>query len=276
MLLRFTKMHGLGNDFVVIDAISVPVRLSASQIQRMGNRNTGIGFDQLLIVEPPNTIEADFCYRIFNSNGAEVEQCGNGARCFALFVWQKKLTPKKKLLVETKTRLITCEILDNYQISVDMGKPIFDPTLIPFNAPKQLPSYELQLNKKTITIGALSMGNPHAIVLVDDIVAAPVVELGSQIECHLDFPSKVNVGFLQVVNKDFAYLRVFERDVGETKACGSGACAAAVFAIKQGLLNSVANLQLLGGNLTIEWRGENHNVIMTGSATRVFEGQIKL
>jgi len=277
MLLRFTKMHGLGNDFVVIDALSKNVHLSEVQIKRMANRNTGIGFDQLLMVEHPHTPKADFRYRIFNANGAEVEQCGNGARCFALFVWQKKLTPKKKILVETKTRLITCEILDDYLISVDMGVPIFEPNLIPFNAQKILPTYTLQLNNKdTVTIGALSMGNPHAIVIVDDISNAPVTELGAQIESHSDFPAKVNVNFLQIADKDLAYLRVFERDVGETKACGSGACAAAVFAMKQGLLNHSAKLQLLGGSLTINWNEQTNNVIMIGSATRVFEGQIKL
>jgi len=274
MLLRFTKMHGLGNDFVVIDALSNAVRLSTTQIRRMADRNTGIGFDQLLIVEAPHTPQADFRYRIFNANGNEVEQCGNGARCFALFVWQKKLTPKKKLLVETKTRTIVCEILENNQIRVDMGFPIFTPQLVPFTTQNEQDTYILEVDNQQLEIGVLSMGNPHAVIVVADVDEYDVGIIGAQIENHPQFPAKVNVGFLQITETNTAKLRVFERDVGETKACGTGACAAAVFAIKQGLLTSPAQIQLPGGEVIIEWQGKN--VLMTGPAIRVFEGQIKL
>jgi len=276
MLLRFTKMHGIGNDFVVIDAVTQAVRLASWQIRWLANRKTGIGCDQLLLVEPPLTPEADFRYRIFNGDGAEVEQCGNGARCFALFVAYKKLSPKTSLLVETKTRLIRCEIINHKQVRVDMGAPIFAPQLVPFIAPSELPIYQLKLKQQTVEIGVLSMGNPHAVLLVDDVDKANVAELGAEIEVHPDFPAKVNVGFLQIIDEKCAKLRVFERGTGETSACGSGACAAAVFAMHRGLLEQTAQIRLLGGSLTISWAGVGSSVMMTGPAMRVFEGQIKL
>lgn len=276
MLLRFTKMHGLGNDFMVLDLVSQHAHIQPKHAKQWGDRNTGIGFDQLLIVEAPSNPDVDFRYRIFNSDGSEVEQCGNGARCFARFVLDKRLTAKKLIRVETKGGVIELDIRADGQISVDMGPPRLVPADIPFQAEAQALSYPLEVDGQTVQIAAISMGNPHAVLRVDDVNAAPVRELGPKIEHHPRFPQRVNVGFLQVIDRHRAQLRVWERGAGETQACGTGACAAAVAAISQGWMDSPLTLDLTGGRLSIEWAGEGHPVIMTGPAVRVYEGQVRL
>ncbi|MBD8732676.1 diaminopimelate epimerase [Pseudomonas sp. CFBP 13710] len=276
MLLRFTKMHGLGNDFMVLDLVSQHAHILPRHAKQWGDRHTGIGFDQLLLVEAPNNPDVDFRYRIFNSDGSEVEQCGNGARCFARFVLDKRLTAKKTIRVETKGGIITLDVRSDGQISVDMGPPRLVPADIPFQADSQARSYELSVDGQSVEIAALSMGNPHAVLRVDDINNAPVHALGPKIEHHPRFPARVNVGFLHVVDRTRAQLRVWERGAGETQACGTGACAAAVAAISQGWMDSPLLLDLPGGRLSIEWAGPGHSVIMTGPAVRVFEGQVRL
>lgn len=276
MLLRFTKMHGLGNDFMVLDLVSQHAHILPKHAKQWGDRHTGIGFDQLLLVEAPSNPDVDFRYRIFNSDGSEVEQCGNGARCFARFVLDKRLTAKKTIRVETKGGIITLDVRSDGQISVDMGPPRMLPTDIPFQADVQAHSYALSVDGQSVDIAALSMGNPHAVLRVDDINNAPVHTLGPKIEHHPRFPARVNVGFLHVVDRTRAQLRVWERGAGETQACGTGACAAAVAAISQGWMDSPLLLDLPGGRLSIEWAGPGHSVIMTGPAVRVFEGQVRL
>lgn len=276
MLLRFTKMHGLGNDFMVLDLVSQHAHIQPKHAKQWGDRNTGIGFDQLLIVEAPSNPEVDFRYRIFNSDGSEVEQCGNGARCFARFVLDKRLTTKKLIRVETKGGVIELDVRNDGQISVDMGAPRWVPADIPFQAPAQALNYPLEVDGQTVQIAAVSMGNPHAVLRVDDVNSAPVRELGPKIEHHPRFPMRVNVGFLQVIDRHRAQLRVWERGAGETQACGTGACAAAVAAISQGWMDSPVTLDLTGGRLCIEWAGDGHPVIMTGPAVRVYEGQVRL
>jgi diaminopimelate epimerase len=276
MLLRFTKMHGLGNDFMVLDLVSQHAHILPKHAKQWGDRHTGIGFDQLLLVEAPSNPDVDFRYRIFNSDGSEVEQCGNGARCFARFVLDKRLTAKKTIRVETKGGIITLDVRSDGQISVDMGPPRMLPADIPFQADVQAHSYALSVDGQSVDIAALSMGNPHAVLRVDDINNAPVHMLGPKIEHHPRFPARVNVGFLHVVDRTRAQLRVWERGAGETQACGTGACAAAVAAISQGWMDSPLLLDLPGGRLSIEWAGPGHSVIMTGPAVRVFEGQVRL
>lgn len=276
MLLRFTKMHGLGNDFVVIDAITQRVNLNGNQIRHLADRHFGVGFDQLLIVEAPSKPDVDFNYRIFNADGNEVEQCGNGARCFAKFVRDQKLTYKNTIRVSTQCGNLTLHVKDNDQVVVDMGIPQLAPNKIPFNADKKSVTYILNLDKQTIEIGAVSMGNPHAVMLVDSVKAAPVATIGPKIEKHELFPQRCNAGFMQIVSRDEINLRVYERGVGETLACGTGACAAVVSGILRGLLNNNVTVNLLGGALTIEWAGEGKPVIMTGAATRVFEGKTSI
>ncbi|WNC10088.1 diaminopimelate epimerase [Pseudomonas coleopterorum] len=276
MLLRFTKMHGLGNDFMVLDLVSQHAHILPKHAKQWGDRHTGIGFDQLLLVEAPSNPDVDFRYRIFNSDGSEVEQCGNGARCFARFVLDKRLTAKKTIRVETKGGIITLDVRNDGQISVDMGPPRMLPADIPFQADVQAHSYALSVDGQSVEIAALSMGNPHAVLRVDDINNAPVHTLGPKIEHHPRFPARVNVGFLHVVDRTRAQLRVWERGAGETQACGTGACAAAVAAISQGWMDSPLLLDLPGGRLSIEWAGAGHSVIMTGPAVRVFEGQVRL
>ncbi|KTC35404.1 MULTISPECIES: diaminopimelate epimerase [Pseudomonas] len=276
MLLRFTKMHGLGNDFMVLDLVSQHAHILPKHAKQWGDRHTGIGFDQLLLVEAPSNPDVDFRYRIFNSDGSEVEQCGNGARCFARFVLDKRLTAKKTIRVETKGGIITLDVRNDGQISVDMGPPRMLPADIPFQADVQAHSYALSVDGQSVEIAALSMGNPHAVLRVDDINNAPVHTLGPKIEHHPRFPARVNVGFLHVVDRTRAQLRVWERGAGETQACGTGACAAAVAAISQGWMDSPLLLDLPGGRLSIEWAGPGHSVIMTGPAVRVFEGQVRL
>ncbi|MBD7975702.1 MULTISPECIES: diaminopimelate epimerase [Pseudomonas] len=276
MLLRFTKMHGLGNDFMVLDLISQHAHIQPKHAKAWGNRHTGVGFDQLLIVEPPNNPDVDFRYRIFNADGSEVEQCGNGARCFARFVLDKRLTTKKTIRVETKSGIIELSIRNDGQVSVNMGPPRLAPAQIPFQAEAEAPSYAIDLDGRQVELAAVSMGNPHAVLRVDNVDSAPVHELGPRLEHHPRFPQRVNVGFLQIIDRHQARLRVWERGAGETQACGTGACAAAVAAIRQGWLDSPVQIELPGGRLSIEWAGSGRPVIMTGPAVRVYEGQIRL
>lgn len=274
MLLHFTKMHGLGNDFMVLDLISQKIRLRPEQIRRLADRHFGIGFDQLLTVEPPTKPDADFCYRIFNADGSEVENCGNGARCFAVFVHDKKLTCKQTLRVETAGGPLILQLNDKGLVTVDMGVPRLQPDDIPFQAAQQAISYPLQVQDQTLEIGAVSMGNPHAVLRVDDVLNYPVEQIGPQIEKHPRFPKRVNAGFLQVISRNQGRLRVYERGAGETLACGTGACAAMVYGRLQGWFDSRVEMHLPGGCLQLEWGGEGHPVKMTGPAQRVFEGQL--
>ncbi len=276
MQLKFTKMHGAGNDFVVIDLISQRCRLRPRDICKIADRHLGIGCDQVLMIEAPGNPEVDFRYRIFNSDGTEAEQCGNGARCFARFVREKKLTSKRVLKVETAAGIIELRVRNREEVEVDMGMPVFEPGDIPFNAPARADSYPLQVGNTTVEIGALSMGNPHAVVRVDDIDSAPVEHLGAAIESHPDFPQRVNVGFMQVVSPTEIKLRVFERGAGETLACGSGACAAVVYGLLRGWLRDTVTVTLAGGKLAISWAGDGHPVIMTGPTAVVFEGTIRI
>ncbi|MDC9725392.1 MAG: diaminopimelate epimerase [Gammaproteobacteria bacterium] len=274
-MLKFSKMHGLGNDFVVIDAINQQVNLTASQVIFLADRRRGIGCDQLLLVEESKQEGVDFRYRIFNADGSEVAQCGNGARCFARFVRDKNLTKKDTIAVETASGVIYPSLQENSEVSVDMGAPRFNPTDIPFIAEQQADSYELTLlNEQVVTIGAVSMGNPHAVVLVDNIHTADVETMGPIIESHEQFPERVNVGFMEVVSKNEVNLRVYERGAGETEACGTGACAAVVIGIRQGVLSSEVKVTLPGGDLMIVWAGGDDSVWMTGPATHVFDGEI--
>ena len=275
MAIAFTKMQGLGNDFVVIDAISQDVSLTTDQIQRMADRHFGIGCDQVLLVEKPRGA-ADFRYRIFNADGGEVEQCGNGARCFVHFVRMHGLSDKNEISVETAGGIIHPRIEDDGQVTVDMGIPRFAPQEIPFSAEHENLRYELLVDENTITIGVVSMGNPHAVILVDSVRMASVATLGPLIEKHSRFPNRVNAGFMEVVAPNHIRLRVYERGAGETLACGTGACAAVVIGRRWGLLEELVNVELPGGNLTIRWQGVNNPVWMTGPASRVFEGRIEL
>lgn len=276
MDIEFTKMHGLGNDFVVIDAINQRVTLSAEQIRRLADRHFGIGCDQLLLVESPDRVDVDFRYRIFNSDGGEVEQCGNGARCFARFVRDKKLTEKNCINVNTNAGVIQLIEQDDGQVTVNMGVPRFEPAEIPLMAEQKKDSYVLALPSRDVKIGAVSMGNPHAVLLVDNTQAAPVEEWGPMLEKHTQFPNRVNVGFMQVIDKSNINLRVFERGVGETRACGTGACAAMVIGRKWQLLDERVNVNLPGGQLMVQWAGEGEPVWMTGPAESVFEGRISI
>lgn len=276
MLLHFTKMHGLGNDFVVIDLITQRFHLQSQHIRYLADRNLGVGCDQVLVVEPPSQPSVDFKYRIFNADGSEVEQCGNGARCFAKFVKDRKLTGKNSIVVETSSGIITLNITPDHQVVVNMGKPIFEPERIPFKADQQNTQYEIDVSGKKISIGALSIGNPHGVILVDDIDTAPVETIGPILESHSRFPNRTNVGFMQIISNNYAKLRVFERGVGETKACGTGACAAMVYARTQGLLDEHATIELTGGKLQMQWPGLGQDILMTGPATMVFEGKIHL
>lgn len=275
MNIQFSKMHGLGNDFMVIDNVTQNVFLSKDAIKRLADRNLGIGFDQLLMVEAPYDPELDFHYRIFNADGSEVEQCGNGARCFARFVKMKGLTQKRIINVSTANGKIQLKIEQDGNITVDMGKPILEPAKIPFVAKKEEKTYILRVEDHTVMCGAVSMGNPHCVVLVDDIDTAPVETLGPLLENHERFPNKVNVGFLEIISRDFAKLRVWERGVGETLACGTGACAAAVIGQLQGKLNTHCSIALPGGELRFFWQA-GQPVKMTGPAEFVFDGHISI
>ncbi len=276
MELKFSKMHGLGNDFVVLDGINKALALSAAQLRFLADRHFGIGCDQILLIEKPSRSDADFRYRIFNSDGGEVEQCGNGARCFVRYVHDHGLTDKTEIRVETMNGLIMPRLEADGQVSVDMGQPRFEPSEIPFLADHRAPTYLLSLTDKIVEVSAISMGNPHAVQVVDDVETAPVASDGPQIESHASFPKRVNAGFMQIVNRGHIKLRVFERGSGETLACGSGACAAVVAGIQRGLLDGTVRVTTHGGDLMIRWEGAGHAVMMTGPAMEVFSGVIEL
>ena len=269
-------MQGLGNDFVVIDAYSQSVSLTPAQIKKIADRHFGVGCDQLLLVEKPSSADADFRYRIFNADGGEVEQCGNGARCFVRYVHDKGLTQKSQICVETACGIIYPKLEENGLVTVDMGAPRFEPAQIPFIADKAAPTYTLKVGNETVSIATVSMGNPHAVQIVADVENAPVQTQGAMIETHERFPKRVNAGFMQVVNPHQIKLRVFERGAGETLACGTGACAAAVAGIRLGQLQSPVSVAMRGGELNISWDGEGTSVMMTGPAVSVFEGQLTL
>lgn len=274
MKLKFTKMQGAGNDFVVIDGVSAPVSLSANQIKKIANRYFGVGCDQLLLVEKTATPNVDFRYRIFNADGGEVEQCGNGARCFVRFVVEKGLTQKHAITVETAGGIIALALQNDGQVTVNMGAPRFAPAEIPFTAASRQATYSLALSSQNIMISAISMGNPHAVTVVSDVERTHVAELGPQIESHALFPQRVNAGFMQIINPHAIKLRVYERGSGETLACGTGACAAVVSGIQTGALQSPVTVEMRGGKLNIAWLGEGEPVMMTGPAEIVFEGEI--
>ncbi|MDI1363113.1 diaminopimelate epimerase [Methylotenera sp.] len=274
MNLHFTKMQGAGNDFIVINGIDQPFHLTTEQIQALAHRQFGIGFDQLLLVETSKV--ADFKYRIFNADGTEVAQCGNGARCFVRFVVDQKLSNKHEISVETASGIITPKLENNGLVTVNMGAPRLSPSEVPFIADAVANSYVLEVANQHITISAVSMGNPHAVQIVEDVETAPVVALGSQIEVHTRFPERVNAGFMQIMDEHHIKLRVFERGSGETLACGTGACAAVVAGIQLGRLQSPVKVSARGGELHIAWLGGNSPVMMTGPAVAVFTGNIEI
>ena len=274
--LAFSKMHGLGNDFVMIDAVRQDIRLSADQVRWLADRHFGVGCDQLLVVEPAQTPGVDFRYRIFNADGGEVEQCGNGARCFARFVFEQGLSDKREIRVETKKGIITPRLEDDGMVTVDMGVPVLAPAEVPFVSDSDAWVQPLDVAGTTVAITAVSMGNPHAVQVVADVDTAPVAEQGPLIEHHPRFPARVNAGFLQVVDEHHVRLRVFERGAGETLACGTGACAAVVAGILRGLVSSPVRVATRGGELTIAWGGVGSPVMMTGPAVTVFTGELTL
>jgi diaminopimelate epimerase len=294
MKLRFTKMHGAGNDFVVLDGIAQRIELTGPELRHLANRHFGVGADQILVVERPRRPEVDFGYRIFNADGGEVEQCGNGARCFVRFVRDKGLTTKREIRVETRSGVITPRLEEDGQVRVDMGPPAFEPARIPFDATGLMPVRELpassplaagsqaidvwplDVNGGTAHIVVVSMGNPHAVQLVRDLETAPVATQGPLIESHPRFPQRVNAGYMQVLDRSRIGLRVYERGAGETLACGTGACAAVVAGIRLGLLDSPVAVATRGGELTIRWSGADNPVYMTGPAETVFEGEIEI
>ena len=296
MKIRFTKMQGAGNDFVVLDATREPLALSTEQMRRLGDRRFGVGADQILVVARSSTPGVDFAYRIFNQSGEEVEQCGNGARCFVRYVRDKGLSDKTTLRVETVNNLLELHLQSDGRVRVDMNTPVFDLPRIPFHAAGLRPHrmavkgaagkgrttelWPLNLKGRTVEVAVLSMGNPHAVQIVDDVDTAPVETHGPLIEHHTSFPKRVNAGFMQIVARDHIRLRVFERGAGETLACGTGACAAVVAGIRLGLLDAVVDVDARGGRLTIEWQGAEEgpgsHVFMTGPAETVFEGEIEL
>ena len=286
MKLRFTKMQGAGNDFVVIDATRAPVPLSEPQLRALGDRRLGVGADQILVVEHSDTPGVDFRYRIFNNSGDEVEHCGNGARCFVHFVRDKGLTDKRVLRVETVNNLLELRLQDDGRVTVDMNAPVFEPARVPFDptglTPRDENGFELWpldgpgAQAWDVDVAVLSMGNPHAVLLVRDVDLAPVGELGPRIETHPRFPRNVNAGFMQIIDRGRIRLRVHERGAGETLACGTGACAAVVAGIRLGLLDARVDVHTRGGLLTIEWPGGAGHVLMTGPAQTVFEGEIDL
>lgn len=278
MLVRFTKMHGLGNDFMVLDLVTQKVKITPKLVKKLGDRNFGVGFDQLLLVEPPTEPDVDFRYRIFNQDGSEVENCGNGARCFAKFVRDKRLTGKDEVTVQTACGRAVLKIHEDKRVQVDMGEPILSPEKIPFQAQQQAATYTVSVNTdgktQSVELSAVSMGNPHGVLLVNNTEHAPVTTLGAALESHSCFPAKANIGFMQILSRTEVNLRVFERGVGETLACGTGACAAVVAGKLRGQLDMPVTVHLPGGDLEIEWQGPGHSVIMMGPATTVYEGQI--
>ena len=284
MRLKFTKMQGAGNDFVVLDATRAPIELSTEQLRRLGDRRFGVGADQILLVEPSRSAEADFRYRIFNNTGDEVEHCGNGARCFVRFVHAQGLTTKRTVTVDTVNNRLRLHLQDDGRVTVDMNRPVFDLARVPFDASGLVARREgdfelwpLDVDEgRQVHVAVLSMGNPHAVQRVADVREAPVAQLGPRVERHARFPRKVNAGFMQVLSRSQISLRVYERDAGETLACGTGACAAVVAGIRLGWLDRQVDVQARGGLLTIEWPDDNASVFMTGPAETVFEGEIEL
>lgn len=277
MLLRFTKMHGLGNDFMMVDLISQRATIHPNRIRELSDRKTGIGFDQLLTVTPPEDPDTDFRYTIYNADGSEAEQCGNGARCFLRFVRDQGLTTKSTIKLQTNTGIISCMLQKDGNITVDMGAPVLQPGRIPFVADAPQILYDLELDGQApVSVSAINLGNPHAVLRVDDVDTAPVTNLGPLIESHPRFPERVNAGFMQILSRHHIKLRVFERGVGETQACGSGACAAVVAGRLQGLLDENVEVDLLGGKLCLSWAGDDAPVMMTGPACRVYEGRLQI
>ena len=276
MLIQFSKMHGLGNDFMVVDGITQKIFFSPEMIRRLADRHFGIGFDQLLLVEPPYDPEQDFHYRIFNADGSEVQQCGNGARCFARFVRLKGLTNRDRIAVSTMSGRIVLQLEQDNQVTVNMGVPEFEPAKVPFRAQKAEKPYLLRVAEQTVMCGVVSMGNPHCVLEVENVKTAPVETLGAELESFDRFPERVNVGFMELVSANEIRLRVFERGAGETMACGTGACAAAVVGIAQGKLRDRVKVHLPGGTLQIAWKGPGTPVFMTGPAEHVFDGEIEL
>ena len=276
MKLKFSKMHGLGNDFVVLDGIRQQISLTPEQLRYLADRNFGVGCDQILLVEKPGRADVDFRYRIFNADGSEVEQCGNGARCFVRFVHEAGLTDKREIRVETQKGIIEPRLEANGNVTVDMGEPRFLPAEIPFLHDDDVVVYNLDVADETLEIGVVSMGNPHAVQVVDDVEQAPVGAHGPLIENHQRFPQRVNAGFMQVVDKHAIKLRVYERGSGETLACGTGACAAVVSGIRRGLLESPVRVTTRGGDLNIAWGGPGRPVLMSGPAVTVYTGEIEL
>ena len=282
--LKFTKMQGAGNDFVVLDGVSSPIALTPSQLRRLADRHFGVGADQILLVEPARTSGVDFRYRIFNADGGEVEQCGNGARCFVRFVRDRGLTAKREIRVETLAGVIAPRLEEDGRVTVDMGVPVFDPARVPFDTTGLAPLarhpridvWPLETAGATVAIVVVSMGNPHAVQVVPDVAAAPVATQGPLIERHARFPRRVNAGYMQAEGRSRIALRVYERGAGETLACGTGACAAVAAGIRLGLLDSPVEVRTRGGELTIAWRGADNPVYMTGPAATVFEGEIEI
>lgn len=274
--MKFTKMHGAGNDFVVIDGVRQSVNLSPEQLRLLADRNFGVGCDQILLVEKSLSNEADFRYRIFNADGGEVEQCGNGARCFVRFVHDQKLTSKREIVVETKSGMIVPRLEDDGRVTVNMGAPIFEAARIPFAGGTEQVSEALEVDGQTLHISALSMGNPHAVQVVENVEAADVAHWGPLIEQHPRFLKRVNAGFLQVLDRNSIKLRVYERGTGETLACGTGACAAVVAGVRLGLVQSPVHVLTRGGSLSIAWAGVGEPVFLTGPAITVFNGEIVL
>ena len=276
MRLKFTKMHGQGNDFVMLNGIAQKISLAPEQVQRIADRHFGVGCDQILLVEAPTRHDTDFRYRIFNADGGEVEQCGNGARCFAHFVRDQDLTDKTELRVETLSGIIEPTINADGSVTVNMGAPRFSPADIPFIAASEALQYQLDVRSDAVTIGALSMGNPHAVQVVTNADTALLSEIGPLIENHLRFPRRVNAGFMQLVSRTHIRLRVWERGAGETLACGSGACAAVVTGIRWGLLDECVTVSTRGGELTVRWAGGDASVFMSGATATVYTGQIEI
>lgn len=274
--MQFSKMHGLGNDFMVVDAVTQNVYFSPEMIRRLSDRHCGVGFDQLLVVEPPYDPELDFHYRIFNADGGEVAQCGNGARCFARFVRMKNLTNKRDIHVSTQTGRMVLTVTEDDMVRVNMGEPDFDPQQVPFRAARVEKTYIMRAAEQTVLCGVVSMGNPHCVIAVDSLDNAPVATLGPVLESHERFPERANIGFMQVLDRGHIRLRVYERGAGETQACGSGACAAVAVGISQGQLAEQVQVDLPGGRLAISWRGPGHSLYMTGPATHVYDGFIHL
>ncbi len=275
MKLKFAKMHGLGNDFAVIDAINQDFEPRADLVRRWADRFDGIGFDQMLIIEQPDSEAAAFKYRIYNADGGEVAQCGNGARCFARFVREQGLTDLEVIPVETSAGPLRLEAVDATRYRVNMGVPGFEPCEIPLCAPARQPEYQAEFEGREIAFSACSVGNPHMVIRVDDVDLAEVETMGSWFESHSLFPERANVGFIQILDRETFRLRVFERGVGETRACGSGACAAMVCSVQLGLLEPSARAVLLGGELILEWHGETNPVMMTGETVMVYQGEIE-